>query len=150
MLPWQLFGLTPRDASGTLIRLWNRYQTVSATSANLTVGFNVPADQAALLLHWSISCVAGAGAQPLIAELDVQANQTAAVSFFDTSPFPTGVALTAGTAINGLIGRQLNGIIAGPGSLITINASFTSGVPVNTMTASLGAFLIPRGDMAYV
>jgi len=150
MLPWKLFGLTPRDQSGVLIRAWNQQKTNSLAALSITHTFNVPADQALILLNWSVVALGIGTQQPTTTELDFFETQSNAAKGFLAAVFPVSLNNASGTGIYGYINQPVNGVLVGPGSKIECNTAFSQAIFPNTCSVSICGVLIPRGDAAYV
>lgn len=150
MIPWKLFGLTPRDMSGTLLRVWNQAAVQLQAIAQLQQKYTVPDDQAALLLNWSMLAVAGVLQQPIYAYIAASPKGTANNFWFTSSNFPQGLGNTGTSGQTSAFSLPLNGVLIPPGSDITIVTSFSGGANANQVNIGLGAILIPRGDVAYL
>lgn len=150
MLPWALFGLTPRDMSGTLLRQFNRQSTITTVGLVHTHTFNIPPDNALVLLQWAVLALGGGAQQPTYAELDLFLPTANTANGFLTAAFPGSLGNPIATGIIGSISTPCQGAIVAPGGKLECNVNFSGGGVANTSSASILGVLIPRGDMAYV
>ncbi len=151
MIPWKWVNLTPRDQSGTLIRVWNKSAPQVAGGIVGTAQWQVPSDQAALLLNWSAVGQGVAGTLPLEAILTISTDAAVTfTSFFSQGSFPTSLGnQTSAAGLRGSINVLLGGVLAAPGSFVTIQVAYTA-PGATTSSMAIGAVIIPRGDAAYL
>lgn len=153
MIPWKYHNLTPRDISGKLIRQWNHQKAFTPAVGQLLNGITVPQDNAAVILKWSHSVQGGAGQGPLYGRMIIVQNpNTGGVNeiFSDWSIYLQNSPIVSGGLTIGFISQACNGIVVGPGCGILMEANFVAGANANQGYWSLGAVLIPVGDMAYL
>jgi len=146
MLPWSLYGLTPRDLSGELLRTWNHIvdaQTLAGSSPG--AAFTVPADRVAIITQIS-SKILLAGDQPI--SLDVVVNEPGLAGNSLALSFPY-IRSTTGTHQNFIAGGFVY-FIAGPNTSIDFQLVTSTVLGVQIANFSFAGFLIPRGDATYV
>jgi len=146
MLPWALFGLTPRDMSGELLRAWNFYTTIStAIGLSPAASRQVPADRAAIITGVSCSLLTGGD---IADNFNVTVNEPGIAGLslslalkFDRSP---GSAATRWSAYAPCY------FVAGPNCDIGLAAVTLTNASIQDAVFGMSGFLIPRGDATYV
>lgn len=150
--PWDLFGLTPRDVSGPLVRAHSEFRTFTGVGASPLLSWNLSNDSATFIncLSWEalganapaetcryveVSLVIG---NQIYAFLTVPAQHTAATALGGTDPANAGW-LSGSPAL-----------IARAGSTLNMQFFFNGGLANHTITGSWSGFEIPRGTLAYV
>lgn len=143
MLPWKLFGLTPRDASGELLRVVNRQQggtTGGASEGGLS--YTVPAEKYLIITGWGATGAGFAAGTPIGAMLRIS---YAGLEVFRMAQRMVAVQNPSGTFV-GYAGMQ-SWVVARPLSEIVVAVQFNT-VADHSLTASLTGVLIPKGDMS--
>lgn len=147
MLPWWMFGLTPRDRSGPQLRVFNQWFQDVVLVASSTHDFPVDSEHALILTGWSLDMftstagvTAVTGSLRVIAQPGGQATCNITMSIFDQ--------LLTGTNRDGGDFKQMF-VLCPPGSLIRSVAQW-SAAGTNTVQHSIVGVLIPKGNAAYV
>ena len=145
MIPWGLYNLTPRDASGVLLRVFSRRFTINGTFATVTQGVPVPNEQY-LLVHsigYKLSSSLSTAIGLDVWESDAAGGNTQAF-LSDFIGFVNGGGNTAGG--NTLSGSPL--LIVGPSRVLQLQARFSSAA-AQQVDIGVHGLLIPKGTMAF-
>lgn len=147
MLPWQYFGLTPRDLTGELIRVWNQARTDNVLAGSSPVAqIDVPSERAALITH--VSCTANlAGDQPIRFVMLIQDLNVPAQTLF-TMFLPLVRSTTLG--LNIFTASTDCFVMAGPSQRIFLQIETNTQLGVQLGDFGMAGFLLPRGDATYL
>lgn len=148
MIPWQLFDLNQRDATGVLLRAVNIQTSVSSAAASHLSGLLVvPMDNALLVSAFSVFADAGAAQVAQRANLSIRDIPGSHVQASIEHGFPVNGSGSIEPAIFTLSGSPL--FIAGPNTNIVGVCEYNAGANVNSTVFNLCGILIPRGTMGY-
>lgn len=148
MIPWQLFDLNPRDATGVLLRAFNGQQSLtSAAASHLVSMLVVPQDNALLIASFSVFADGGAGQVANRANLSVRDIPGSHVQVSLEFGFPVNSSGSIEPFVFTNSGAPL--LIAGPNTNVVAVCEYNAGANPNSTVFNLTGILIPRGTMGY-
>lgn len=147
MLPWFLFGLTPRDRSGPQLRVFNQWFQDVVLVASSTHDFPIDSEHALILTGWSVDMTtstagttAVSASMRVIAQPGGQATCNITTTIFDQA--------LAGVLRDGGDFKQMF-VLCPPGSIVRSIAQWNQ-AGTNTVQHSITGVLIPKGNAGYV
>lgn len=145
MIGQQLYDLTPRDEQVTPLEVFNFRQSVATATANIVVTIPIIPKCRILLITHIHAFLSPGSAQNIVnyfvdAKID---SRTDVLALYQAAVAGVGFAPNTADTIN-----YPCYIFVKPGSIISLDASFNTGVAVNTAGLSISGILIPRGNIA--